>query len=258
MNTPALLECRGLAVTITGTRVCDGLDMQIGPGECWAILGRNGAGKSTLLHTLAGLHAPALGAILLNGHLLSTLSRRTIAQHMGLLFQDYADIFASDVLHTALMGRHPYLHPWQWETTQDLQHARTALQSLEITALEQRDLSTLSGGERRRAHLATLLTQDPPIYLLDEPTNHLDLHHQIRTFELLRNIAQQDGKALVTTLHDVNLAARFCDHVVLLFGDGVTLHGATTEVLNADNLTRLLQHPMQHLITPQGEMFIPG
>ena len=258
MTTTALLECRELAVTIAATRVCDGLNMHIGPGECWAILGRNGVGKSTLLHTLAGLHAPARGSILLNGRLLSTLSRRTIAQHMGLLLQDYADIFESDVLHTALMGRHPYIHPWQWETTQDLQRARNALQSLEITALEQRDLSTLSGGERRRAHLATLLTQDPPVYLLDEPTNHLDVHHQIRTFELLRNIAQQDGKALVATLHDINLAARFCDHALLLFGDGVTLHGLTAEVLNADNLTRLLQHPMQHVITPHGKMFIPG
>ena len=258
MNTTALLECRELAVAIAGTRVCDGLNMHIGPRECWAILGRNGVGKSTLLHTLAGLHAPARGSILLNGRLLSALSRRTIAQQVGVLLQDYADIFASDVLHTALMGRHPYIHPWQWETTQDLQRARNALQSLEITALEQRDLSTLSGGERRRAHLATLLTQDPPIYLLDEPTNHLDLHHQIRTFELLRNIAQQDGKALVATLHDINLAARFCDHALLLFGDGVTLHGLTAEVLNADNLARLLQHPMQHVITSHGKMFIPG
>lgn len=258
MNTPALLECRGLAVTIASTQVCDELNMRIGRGECWAILGRNGVGKSTLLYTLAGLHAPVRGSILLHGRLLSTLSRRTIAQHMGLLLQDYADIFASDVLHTALMGRHPYLHPWQWETTHDLQRARTALQSLDITALEQRDLNTLSGGERRRAHLATLLTQDPAIYLLDEPTNHLDLHHQIRTFEVLRNIARQDGKALVATLHDVNLAARFCDHALLLFGDGVTLHGSTADVLNTDNLTRLLQHPMQYLITPQGKMFIPG
>ena len=258
MNTTALLECRDLTVTIAATRVCDGLNMHIGSGECWAILGRNGVGKSTLLHTLAGLHAPARGSILLNGRLLSTLNRRTIAQQVGLLLQDYADIFASDVLHTALMGRHPYLHPWQLETTQDLQRARNALQSLDITALEQRDLSTLSGGERRRAHLATLLTQDPPVYLLDEPANHLDVHHQIRTFELLRNIAQQDGKALVATLHDVNLAARFCDHVLLLFGDGVTLHGLTSEVLNADNLARLLQHPMQHVITSHGKMFIPG
>ena len=258
MNTPALLECRELVVTIANTRVCDGLNVEIHSGECWAILGRNGVGKSTLLHTFAGLHAPARGSVLLNGHPLSTLSRRAIAQQVGVLLQDYADIFASDVLHTALMGRHPYLQPWQWETPHDLQRARTALQSLDIAALEQRDLNTLSGGERRRAHLATLLTQHPPVYLLDEPTNHLDVQHQIRSFELLKNITKQEGKSLVATLHDVNLAARFCDHVLLLFGDGVTLHGATAEVLNESNLERLLQHPIQQVVTAHGKMFIPG
>lgn len=258
MSGATLLECRELAVTIAAIRVCKGLNLQIHAGECWAILGRNGVGKSTLLHTLAGLYAPLQGFVTLNGRQLSTLSRRAIAQRTGVLLQDYADIFASDVLHTALMGRHPYLQPWQWETPHDLQRARTALQSLDIAALEQRDLNTLSGGERRRAHLATLLTQHPPVYLLDEPTNHLDVQHQIRSFELLKNITKQEGKSLVATLHDVNLAARFCDHVLLLFGDGVTLHGATAEVLNESNLERLLQHPIQQVVTAHGKMFIPG
>ena len=258
MSAATLLECRALAVMIADTRVCDALNLQIHPGECWAILGRNGVGKSTLLHTLAGFRPPQHGSIMLHGQQLSTLSRRQIAQQVGVLLQDYTDLFASDVLQTALMGRHPYLHPWQWETAHDLQRARSALQSLNIAALEQRDLNTLSGGERRRAHLATLLTQDPPLYLLDEPTNHLDVHHQIHTFELLRGIAQRDGKALVATLHDINLAARFCDHVLLLFGEGVTLHGAATEVLNEENLARLLQHSMQQVVTGYGKMFLPG
>ncbi len=258
MSAAALLESRELVVTIADTRVCDALNLRIQPGECWAILGRNGVGKSTLLHTLAGLYAPTRGTIELDGRPLSTLTRRAIAQQVGVLLQDYAGIFASDVLSTALMGRHPYLSPWQWETADDLRRARHALESLEIAALEQRDLNTLSGGERRRAHLATLLTQDPPLYLLDEPTNHLDVHHQIRTFELLRNNVLNNGKALVATLHDVNLAARFCDHVLLLFGDGITLHGATPDVLNEDNLARLLLHPMQQAVSSYGKMFIPG
>lgn len=257
MNTSALLECRELVVTIADTQVCAALNLRIEPGECWAILGRNGVGKSTLLHTLAGLRTPQRGSVFLRGQRLSTLTRRTIAQQMGVLLQDYTDVFASDVLHTALMGRHPYLHSWQWETAHDLQRARSALASLEITALEQRDLNSLSGGERRRAHLATVLTQDPVIYLLDEPTNHLDVHHQIRCFELLRSITRR-GQALVVSLHDINLAARFCDHVLLLFGEGVTLHGPTAEMLNEDNLTRLLQHAMQQVVTAHGKMFIPG
>ena len=258
MSATTLLECCDLAVTIAHTRVCTGLNLQVRAGECWAILGRNGVGKSTLLHTLAGLLTPQHGSIRLHGKQLSTLKRKAVAQQVGVLLQDYTDVFACDVLQTALMGRHPYLNAWQWETTQDQQRAKSALKSLDIAALEQRDLNTLSGGERRRAHLATLLTQDPSLFLLDEPTNHLDVHHQIHTFELLRRITQRNGKALIATLHDVNLAARFCDHVLLLFGDGVTLHGPTTEVLNEENLTRLLQHSMQQSVTAHGKMYIPG
>src|SRR6266851_1716342 len=127
MSTPVLLAARGLAVTIAGIRVCHDLDFCVRAGERWAILGCNGAGKTTLLHTLAGLRAPAAGTIALDGRPLAALSAREVARTRGLLTQDDSDAFGATVLETAMIGRHPYLSRWQWESADDLRIAREAL-----------------------------------------------------------------------------------------------------------------------------------
>jgi iron complex transport system ATP-binding protein len=257
MNAAPLLEAIALDVTIGNKRVCVDLNLRVGAGECWAILGGNGVGKTTLLHTLATLRPPAHGELLLDGVAAASLPRRAIAQRVGVLLQDYDELFSSTVLQTALLGRHPYLRAWEWEGAADALRAGEALSALGIETLAQRAMSTLSGGERRRAHLATLLTQDPRVFLLDEPTNHLDVHHQLHTLNLLRNIVQAHGHAMIAVLHDVNLAARFCDHALLLFGDGEVLHGATDTVVTADNLSRLLHHRVHALDTRTGRAFLP-
>lgn len=256
MNAPVILETRQLDVSIAGKTLCQNLTLQLRAGECWAVLGGNGAGKTTLLRTLAGLHAADAGAVLLNGLSLTTLPPRTIAQHIGFLLQDYEDIFGGNVLQTALMGRHPWLRPWQWETSQDTQRARVALQTVDLAEFESRDLRTLSGGERRRAHLATLLTQDPPLLLLDEPGNHLDLRHQVMIFEELKKRASL-GHAIVTTLHDINTAARYCDRALLLFENGITLHGTAREIITEANMSRLFKHPVRRMTSVEGEVFLP-
>jgi iron complex transport system ATP-binding protein len=127
MSERTILAARGLTVTIAGIGVCERLDLSVEPGQCWAILGRNGAGKTTLLHTLAGLRPPAAGAIALDGRPLTTLSAREVARVRGLLTQDDSDAFGATVLETAMIGRHPYLSRWQWESAEDLRIAREAL-----------------------------------------------------------------------------------------------------------------------------------
>jgi len=149
-----------------------------------------------------------------------------------------------------LIGRHPHLGMWQWEGPQDIELARQALRDMDIEALESRSTATLSGGERRRMEIAAVLTQAPRLLLLDEPTNHLDLHHQIRVLDGLTDRYRRDA-ALVMTLHDVNLAARYCDHVLLLFGDGEALWGTSEQMLSEEHLTRLYGHPI-HLAWGRG------
>ena len=256
MSTP-LLSTRGLSVEIANKQVCNHLDLDVMPGQGWALLGINGVGKTTLLHTLAGLREPAAGEVLLDGQPIKTQPRRQVAQQLGLLLQDEGDAFPGTVLETALSGRHPHLGRWQWESAADIALAEQALKQVGLARLEKRQIGTLSGGERRRLSLATLLCQEPRLFLLDEPINHLDPHQQIALLELLAAQTQDDTRGLLMILHDVNLASRFCDQALLLFGNGETLHGSTESVLTTENLERLYGHPVITLAGPNGPVYLP-
>lgn len=254
---PCVLETRSLAVRIGGVRVTDALDLRVESGQSWCLLGRNGAGKTTLLKTLAGLRRAEAGTILLHGRPLPTLTRRDVARRTGMLFQEYQDAFPATVLETVLTGRHPHLHAWQWETETDLAVARDALARVGLAAFEERALDTLSGGERRRAGIATLLAQAPSLYLLDEPSNHLDLHHQTGLLPDLRDTITRAGGALLMSLHDVNLAARLADHCLLLLPGGRTEQGPTREVLTAERLQRLYDQRFERLESARGPVWVP-
>ncbi len=250
------LTATGLDIQIGERTLCRGLDLALAPGHCWAILGGNGSGKTTLLHTLAGLLPHHTGTIQLDKLPLDTLPRRTIAQQLGLLLQGSHDPFPTTVLETALSGRHPHLGRWQHEGEGDLALAREALASVDLGEMEERMVQTLSGGERRRLAIATLLTQCPQLLLLDEPLNHLDLHHQQRLLSQLRQLANA-GKTVVMVLHDPNQARRYCDQALLLYGDGEWESGTCEALLTAERLSRLYRHPMRVLQQDGERLFIP-
>lgn len=253
----SVLALNNVSLRIGTVQVCEALDVTFKPGECWAILGRNGSGKTTLLHTLAGLRGADAGAVSLDGTPIEQQSRRYIAQHLGLLPQDSHDPFPATVLETALLGRHPHLSAWAWESVEDRAHARAALAHVGLRGWESRTLATLSGGERRRVALATLLTQNPDILLLDEPTNHLDLHHQVSLLDLLARQAREQHKTVIMVLHDLNLAARFADHCLLLYGDGSVCAGAREDVLETSVLERLYNLPLRK-ISEAPPAWLPG
>jgi len=234
----AMLAVRALAVEIAGIRVCDALDFSVAPGQCWAILGRNGAGKTTLLTTLAGLHKATSGTIELEGRSLASFAPRELARFRGLLAQDDYDAFPATALETVLIGRHPHLSRWEWEGPEDLRVAREALAAVDMAGTEARDVRTLSGGERRRVALAVLLAQQPQLFLLDEPSSHLDLSHQVALLDRLITLARTERRAVVMALHDVNLAARYCDHVLLL-DRGAAIAGPAAQLLTSERLSTL-------------------
>jgi iron complex transport system ATP-binding protein len=253
----ALLRLEQLVIDIPGHEPGMALDFPVLPGQCWGLLGPNGAGKTTLLHTLAGLRAPRAGRVLLDGEALRDVPRRRIAQRLGLVFQDHHDGFPSTVLETALIGRHPFLRAWHMETAEDHDLARRALAQMELVHLAERQVQTLSGGERQRLSLATLLTQDPPVWLLDEPTNHLDLHHQVAVLDLIHREVVSNRRAAVLALHDLNLAAAYCTHLVLMYPDGGTCWGHTAEVFHVPALERLFQQRLAVIDTPEGPWVRP-
>jgi len=253
-----LLETRGLTVQIAGKEVCRGLDFTLREGDCVALLGPNGVGKTTLLHSLAGLRASVAGEVLLDGVPLNSLPRRRVAQRLGLLMQQPEDSLPATVLETALIGRHPHLDFWRWESHGDVSIARRALKTVGLEGLEQRAQTALSGGERRRLDLATVLTQDPQVFLLDEPAGQLDLHHQLMLLGQLQRLSAQERRAVLMSLHDVNLAARFCNHALLLFGAGEALYGPAGELLTPELLSRLYGVTVRSLPWEGGHAFVPG
>jgi iron complex transport system ATP-binding protein len=255
--TAPLLAARGLSASIGGRGIVERLDLALDAGERLAILGRNGAGKTTLLHTLAGLRAPAAGEVVLAGTPIDALDGHQAARLRGLLAQQQVDAFPATVLETALVGRHPHLGRWDWEGPADERIARDALDIVGLSALAGRDVRSLSGGERQRLAIAALLAQQPRLCLLDEPLAHLDLNHQMAVLELFSRMARDGSVGVVVVMHDVNLALRYADRVLMLYGDGAWREGPAATTLTADALSELYGHPLRELRSADQRYFLP-
>jgi len=251
----ALLSCDGLDVEVPERRLVTSLQLSLRHGELVAVLGRNGAGKTLTLLTLAGLRPPAGGRVCLFGDDIRTLRRQRVARHLAMLPQVIDDIFPATVMDTALIGRHPHIGSFAWESAADRAAARAALQAMGLDGLYDRDILTLSGGERRRLAIAQVLTQAPDIYLLDEPTNHLDPQHQLDTLRVFRHCAD-NGSTVIASMHDVNLAARFADRCLLLFGDGRWQLGPRDTVLSEESLAELYATRMETVMWRSQRLFV--
>lgn len=250
-----ILEVRELDVTVAGRTLVAGLNLSLRRGEFVAMLGRNGSGKTLSMLTLAGLRAAAGGDVSLDGRPVVSMRRSAIARQLALLPQSVDDIFPSTVLDTVLIGRHPHIPRFHWESAADRDIAMDALRQMDIAALAARDVLTLSGGERRRAGVAQILAQAPDVYLLDEPTNHLDPQHQLDVLRAFRRAAN-DGAAVIASLHDVNLAVRYADRCLLLFGDGRWELGATADILDTATLETLYGTPIEAVPWRSQKLFV--
>jgi iron complex transport system ATP-binding protein len=233
-----LIECEDLDVNAGGRTLIRGLNFAARAGNLLAVLGPNGAGKTLLLHTLAGLRATARGLIKIHGRGMGEWQARDLARELALLPQNLEDPFPATVLETVLLGRHPHISRWRWESAEDVAIAQAAIDSVGLHGYEERDVFTLSGGERRRAAIAAVFAQTPRIFLMDEPTNHLDPSHQLEALQLLRDRADA-GAAVIVTIHDANLASRFADQALLIEPEGRWAHGSIQDTLTAQSLSRL-------------------
>lgn len=255
MSHPCTLAVRQIEVAVGARRLVTGLSLEFAAGEFVAILGRNGSGKTLTLHTLAGLRPPQGGEVCLDGVALESLSRRAVALRLGLLAQDDEESFVTTALEAVLVGRHPHLKLWQWETLEDERIAHQALAAVDLEDFAGRSTDTLSGGELRRVAVAALLAQEPSVFLLDEPSNHLDPAHQLEILGLFRELCTA-GRTVIAVLHDPTVAARFADKALLLFGDGRWAAGPARELLNAQSLSELYQSPMLELEKDGRRIFV--
>jgi iron complex transport system ATP-binding protein len=252
-----MIETHDLNLRVDARILIERLNWRALAGESWCVIGPNGAGKSTLLRTLAGLRAPDAGSVRLAGKPLAEWPLPALARQRAWLAQSRGDAFAYRVIETVLMARHPYHADRYWEGSDDHAAAEAALGTLDVLHLAQRDVRTLSGGERQRVAIAALLAQDTPLLLLDEPANALDLAHQVAMTGLLARLCREQGRAVVSVGHDLNLAWSGATHALLLHGDGAWRAGPVAEVMRADLLGACLGHPIAVIEHGGRTIFLP-
>lgn len=257
MNAP-LLEARELLLQVDGRTLVRGMNFSLKAGEVWCMLGPNGSGKSTFLHTAVGLRAAQGGALRLCGKALAQWPVGAAARQRCFLPQSFHDAFSASVLESVMLGRHPYLSRWQWEGKDEQDLALAALRAMDLDGFERRDVLTLSGGERQRVALAALFVQDAPLLLLDEPVSHLDLHHQMLVLEHLTELARARGKGVLFTVHDLDLAARFASHALLLTPQATVLQGPIDSVMTESALEAAFGHRVARVEAAGRTLFVPA
>lgn len=243
-----VIELRDVMLAAGGRRLVQDLSITVRRGERWVILGPNGAGKSTLLYVLAGLRCADAGRVRLADRDFAHWTVDALAGCRALVADRWLDPFAASVLDTVLTARYRF----GADDAGALARAQEELSQLDCSALTEHDVRTLSRGERQRIALATALTQDTPLLLLDEPTSHQDPRHQSL---VLARLARLAGRTQVATMHDVNAAARFASHVLLLSGQGGWRAGPVDEVLDAKALSALFGAPFASVETAGGRLF---
>ncbi|MFB8086030.1 ABC transporter ATP-binding protein [Streptomyces sp. NPDC055992] len=235
-----------------GRLLLDGVTLAPQPGTTVGLIGPNGSGKSTLLRILAGLLAPHAGTVTLDGEPLAAAGRRQVARRVAVVDQHAVTQDELSVLDVVRLGRIPHRRAWSAPTGEDAAAVDAALERTGLTGLRERSWHTLSGGERQRVQIARALAQQPRELLLDEPTNHLDIQHQL---ELLSLVASLPLTAVIA-LHDLNLAAMFCDRIVVLSGGRAVAGGTPEQVITEELIEQVYR--VRAVVTPDGPQGRPS
>ena len=233
-STPAV-DAQAVSFSVEAKTLLDGVDVRAERGQFLGLIGPNGAGKSTLLRALSGVLRYQEGAVALEGSDLQSMPARDVAAMLALVPQIAPYTQGFTAFELVVMGRYPHLGRFQVEGEADDRIAREAMRRTETEQFAERTLDTLSGGERQRVFLARALAQQPRVLLLDEPTSNLDILHQLKILGLVRTLVD-DGLTVIAAIHDLNLAARYCDRLVLLSEGRVVTEGPPEEVLAPETI----------------------
>jgi iron complex transport system ATP-binding protein len=233
---PPVLSCAQVSFAYGTVEVLSAISCEVSAGKILGLLGPNGSGKSTLVRLMSGVRVPQMGRVIYDGRDLQTYSRDELARAIAVVPQETAIELPFSVLEVVLMGRSPYLGKFGFESMHDLAVAQRAMAHTGVASLATREVHALSGGERQRVILARALAQEPRILLLDEPTAFLDIKHQVAVYDLIKQLSREQGLAVVAILHDLNLAALYCDRLVLLKAGRVFCQGIPEQVLTYPNI----------------------
>jgi len=240
----AILTLWGVSFRYGDAWAVRGIDLEIHPGEIVGILGPNGSGKSTLLKIMDGILVPQKGEVLIRGRPIKELDRSELAREVAMVAQENHFRFSFSALEVVLMGRFPHLGRLQFEGPQDLSIAMASLEETHSLALAGRSIHALSGGEKQRILIARALTQEPKIILLDEPTSFLDLRFKREIFRLISALSLDKGLSVALVSHDIDLAAQYCQRVILLKNGSIYGVGEPAGVITASNIEAVYECPV--------------
>ncbi|MCZ2837119.1 ABC transporter ATP-binding protein [Modestobacter sp. VKM Ac-2985] len=244
------LAAEDLTLAYGDRTVIEGLDLLVPPGRITAVVGANACGKSTLLRSMSRLLAPRGGRVLLDGKAVHRLPAKELARTLGLLPQSPIAPEGITVADLVGRGRHPHQRVFsRWSAADDAAVA-AALDATETTPLADRAVDELSGGQRQRVWIAMALAQQTDVLLLDEPTTFLDVAHQIEVLDLLTDLNRARGTTIVMVLHDLNLAARYADHLVALSGGRIHAAGEPADVLTEECVRAVFGLESQVIVDP--------
>ena len=247
-----LFRIANLSVDVPGRRLLDGVTLDLPAGRMIALIGHNGSGKSTLLRTLARQVAPVAGQAWFEDRALADWRPRDYARRLAFLPQHPPPAEGMTVRELVALGRYPWHGAMGRFSAADDAAVAAALAECALEPLAGRLVDTLSGGERQRAWLAMMVAQAAHALLLDEPISALDIAHQVEVLSLVRRMCHDQGRSAVIVLHDVNMAARFCDHVVALRGGRLAMQGTPADLMRPETLAAIYGLPMQVLADASG------
>ena len=229
------IRTEAVSASLGGVKIIKSLNLSAGKGEFIGVIGPNGSGKSTLLKCIYRVLRPDAGAVYIEGKSISKLSIKESAKRLAVLAQHAAVSFDFTVLELVLMGRTPHKQALSRDNAEDYRIARESLATVGLAGFEKRIYTTLSGGERQRVMLAQALTQQTPCLILDEPTNHLDIKYQLQTMDIVKGL----GCTVVAAVHDLNIAAMYCDRIYVLCDGEIVDEGSPADVLQPELIRRV-------------------
>jgi len=227
----------GIGKEYDGKRVLDGVSFSLGKSEIVALVGPNGSGKSTLIKTLAGVHGQTTGSIRIDGTDIRKIDPVELARCIGYVPQHFTYTLYSTVFETVLLGRRQHI---RWSVSdEELSRVQHSLEALEMERMAGNYMDQLSGGERQKVFIARALAQDPKLFLFDEPTSALDIRYQIEVMETMRKLTWERGAGMIIAVHDLNLAYRYADTVIVLHEGKMAGYGKPQEILTPECINRV-------------------